>query len=107
MDHMLTSAVQRIELGQVVDLRKVVQGVEVIMLEAALVRTKGNKKAAAKLLTMKRTTLIEKMRRLGNLVEMVSLVNHMKENMKDLEGEYGKSPGMQLFCMDKFTILRE
>lgn len=48
-----------------VDLPSLVAGIERGLIERALARTGGNKGAAARLLGLKRTTLVEKIRRIG------------------------------------------
>ena len=56
------------------DLKKVVSDFEVGLIRAALERTNGNKQAAAKLLKIKRTTLIEKLKKysLSKKIEFLS-----------------------------------
>jgi DNA-binding NtrC family response regulator len=49
-----------------VDLDEVLAGVERTLINQALERTGGNKRQAANLLRVKRTTLVEKLKRLGN-----------------------------------------
>jgi transcriptional regulator with PAS, ATPase and Fis domain len=46
------------------DLEKYIEGVELSMIKRSLERTQGNKVQAARLLNLKRTTLIEKLKRL-------------------------------------------
>jgi DNA-binding NtrC family response regulator len=46
------------------DLERYIEGVELTMIKRSLERTQGNKVQAAKLLNLKRTTLIEKLKRL-------------------------------------------
>jgi transcriptional regulator with PAS, ATPase and Fis domain len=48
-----------------IDFQEYIRGVEREMIEQSLERTGGNKGAAAKLLNLKRTTLVEKLKRLG------------------------------------------
>jgi len=47
-----------------IDLERYVEGVELTLIKRSLERTQGNKVQAAKLLNLKRTTLIEKLKRL-------------------------------------------
>jgi transcriptional regulator with PAS, ATPase and Fis domain len=47
-----------------VDFEHYVSGVELSLIKQSLERTQGNKRQAAKLLNLKRTTLIEKLKRL-------------------------------------------
>ena len=49
-----------------IDLNKAVEEFEYRLIDEALRRTKGNKQAAARLLGLKRTTLVAKLRRKGN-----------------------------------------
>ena len=46
------------------DLERYIEGVELTLIRRSLERTQGNKRQAAKLLNLKRTTLIEKLKRL-------------------------------------------
>jgi transcriptional regulator with PAS, ATPase and Fis domain len=46
------------------DLERYMEGVELSLIRRSLERTRGNKRQAAKLLKLKRTTLIEKLKRL-------------------------------------------
>ena len=46
------------------DLERYIEGVELTLIKRSLERTQGNKVQAAKLLNLKRTTLIEKLKRL-------------------------------------------
>jgi transcriptional regulator with PAS, ATPase and Fis domain len=46
------------------DFERYVSGVELSLIKRSLERTQGNKRQAAKLLKLKRTTLIEKLKRL-------------------------------------------
>jgi sigma-54 dependent transcriptional regulator, flagellar regulatory protein len=52
-----------IEQGRAVDLPRILRKLEEAYIDAALRRTSGNKKAAADLLGLQRTTLVEKLRR--------------------------------------------
>ena len=47
-----------------IDLERYVEGVELSLIRRSLERTQGNKVQAARLLNLKRTTLIEKLKRL-------------------------------------------
>ena len=47
-----------------IDLERYIQGVELTLINRSLERTQGNKVQAARLLNLKRTTLIEKLKRL-------------------------------------------
>jgi DNA-binding NtrC family response regulator len=47
-----------------VDFERYIEGVELSLIKRSLERTRGNKRQAAKLLNLKRTTLIEKLKRL-------------------------------------------
>src|SRR4029079_10290511 len=49
----------------VIDLEKYIEGVELTLIKRSLERTQGNKVQAARLLNLKRTTLIEKLKRLA------------------------------------------
>ena len=49
-----------------VDLDEVLAGIERTLILEALDRTGGNKRQAASLLRLKRTTLVEKLKRIGN-----------------------------------------
>jgi DNA-binding NtrC family response regulator len=61
-----SSAVPFIELPEEgIDFQHVVAGIERELIVQSLRRTNGNKKLAAKLLSLKRTTLIEKIKRIG------------------------------------------
>ena len=61
-----SSAVPFIELPEEgIDFQHVVAGIERELIAQSLRRTNGNKKLAAKLLSLKRTTLIEKIKRIG------------------------------------------
>src|SRR5438874_3986225 len=62
----ITSSIQFPETG--VDLERFVASVERELIERSLQRTGGNKGRAAKLLNMKRTTLVEKLKRLDRHV---------------------------------------
>jgi len=55
-----------------VDLPALVADFERQMIDQALTRTEGNRGAAARLLGLKRTTLVEKLRRLGADVSVVA-----------------------------------
>jgi len=55
-----------------VDLPALVADFERHMIDQALTRTEGNRGAAARLLGLKRTTLVEKLRRLGADVSVVA-----------------------------------
>ena len=71
----LTSAVSLPEDG--LDLERFVAGVERELIEQSLARTGGNRERAARLLSMKRTTLVEKLKRMNrtssrNLEQLVS-----------------------------------
>ena len=46
------------------DFARYIDGVELSLIRRSLERTRGNKRQAAKLLNLKRTTLIEKLKRL-------------------------------------------
>ena len=46
------------------DFERYIEGVELSLIRRSLERTQGNKRQAAKLLNLKRTTLIEKLKRL-------------------------------------------
>ena len=46
------------------DLERYIEGVELTLIKRSLERTQGNKVQAARLLNLKRTTLIEKLKRL-------------------------------------------
>jgi len=46
------------------DLERYIEGVELTLIRRSLERTQGNKVQAARLLNLKRTTLIEKLKRL-------------------------------------------
>ena len=46
------------------DLARHIDGIELALIRRSLERTHGNKRQAAKLLNLKRTTLIEKLKRL-------------------------------------------
>jgi transcriptional regulator with PAS, ATPase and Fis domain len=46
------------------DFESYIEGVELSLIKRSLERTQGNKRQAAKLLNLKRTTLIEKLKRL-------------------------------------------
>ena len=46
------------------DFERYIEGVELSLIQRSLERTQGNKRQAAKLLNLKRTTLIEKLKRL-------------------------------------------
>ena len=54
------------------DLERYVEGVELSLIKRSLERTQGNKVQAARLLKLKRTTLIEKLKRL----ERSTVTNH-------------------------------
>ena len=58
-----------------VDLDEVLAGVERTLINQALERTGGNKRQAASLLRVKRTTLVEKLKRLGNGAARVAAVD--------------------------------
>jgi transcriptional regulator with PAS, ATPase and Fis domain len=47
-----------------VDFEQYISGIELALIQRSLERTHGNKRQAAKLLNLKRTTLIEKLKRL-------------------------------------------
>jgi DNA-binding NtrC family response regulator len=47
-----------------IDLERYIGGVELTLIKRSLERTQGNKVQAARLLNLKRTTLIEKLKRL-------------------------------------------
>jgi DNA-binding NtrC family response regulator len=47
-----------------VDFERYISGIELSLIKRSLERTRGNKRQAARLLNMKRTTLIEKLKRL-------------------------------------------
>ena len=47
-----------------IDLERHIEGVELTLIKRSLERTQGNKVQAARLLNLKRTTLIEKLKRL-------------------------------------------
>jgi transcriptional regulator with PAS, ATPase and Fis domain len=47
-----------------IDFERYISGVELALIRRSLERTQGNKRQAAKLLRLKRTTLIEKLKRL-------------------------------------------
>ena len=47
-----------------VDFERYIEGVELSLIRRSLERTQGNKRQAAQLLNLKRTTLIEKLKRL-------------------------------------------
>jgi transcriptional regulator with PAS, ATPase and Fis domain len=47
-----------------VDFARYIEGVELALIKRSLERTQGNKRQAARLLNLKRTTLIEKLKRL-------------------------------------------
>jgi transcriptional regulator with PAS, ATPase and Fis domain len=46
------------------DFERYIEGIELSLIRRSLERTQGNKRQAAKLLNLKRTTLIEKLKRL-------------------------------------------
>ena len=46
------------------DFEQYISGIELALIQRSLERTQGNKRQAAKLLNLKRTTLIEKLKRL-------------------------------------------
>jgi sigma-54 specific flagellar transcriptional regulator A len=56
---------KRIEVEKPIDLPRLLQDLENGYIDAALMRTGGNKKAAASLLGLNRTTLVEKLKRRG------------------------------------------
>jgi DNA-binding NtrC family response regulator len=47
-----------------IDFERYIEGVELSLIKRSLERTRGNKRQAARLLNLKRTTLIEKLKRL-------------------------------------------
>ena len=52
------------------DLERYMEGVELTLIKRSLERTSGNKVRAARLLNLKRTTLIEKLKRLERQPEL-------------------------------------
>jgi sigma-54 specific flagellar transcriptional regulator A len=53
-----------------IDLERYMEGVELMLIKRSLERTQGNKVRAARLLNLKRTTLIEKLKRLDRQPEL-------------------------------------
>ena len=47
-----------------IDFERYIEGIELSLIKRSLERTRGNKRQAARLLNLKRTTLIEKLKRL-------------------------------------------
>ena len=47
-----------------IDFERYIEGIELALIKRSLERTQGNKRQAARLLNLKRTTLIEKLKRL-------------------------------------------
>jgi transcriptional regulator with PAS, ATPase and Fis domain len=47
-----------------IDFERYIEGIELSLIRRSLERTQGNKRQAARLLNLKRTTLIEKLKRL-------------------------------------------
>ncbi|MBI2712133.1 MAG: sigma-54-dependent Fis family transcriptional regulator [Bdellovibrio sp.] len=77
-----------------VDLKAIVAAFENHLVDQALVRTNGNKNRASELLSMNRTTLVEKLRKRGMIVPLSS-----KERLPDVASSESElnSPDLQTF----------
>ena len=84
----LASDVSPIEIpNEGISFNELVEQFENTLIAKALDRTQGNKKAAAKLLGLNRTTLVEKIKKKGleSKIEVVNIDNHSEEDFCDYD----------------------
>jgi DNA-binding NtrC family response regulator len=62
------------------DFDQYIEGIELSLIKRSLERTRGNKRQAAKLLKLKRTTLIEKLKRLDPTLPPRDVGTHVTQN---------------------------